>query len=78
MQTTVDPLLADVVAKVVKAILHLPTDNRLAYSEAEAATLIGVADYTLRDLRLQGQIRGRKIGKRIFYSKDELITFLAS
>jgi hypothetical protein len=58
--------------------LHLPPDNRLAYSEAEAAKLLGVADYTLRDVRLQGGIRGKKIGNRVFYAKDELVTFLAS
>jgi hypothetical protein len=79
MQATVDPsLLAESVSKVLAVIATLPADNRLAYTESEAAQMLGVADHVLRDVRLRGEIRGKKVGKRWMYPKDTLIQFLAS
>jgi hypothetical protein len=51
--------------------------DRLGYPEAEAAALLGVERHTLRDCRLRGEIHGKKIGKRIVYSRDALVKFLA-
>ena len=51
--------------------------NRLAYTEPEAAALLGIRPYVLRDCRLRGEIAGSKIGKRIFYSRDQLLELLA-
>lgn len=51
--------------------------ERLAYPEAEAAMLLGVARHVLRDARLRGEIKATRIGKRIVYARDELLRFLA-
>ena len=50
--------------------------DRLAYSEAEAAALLGVQRYVLRDARLRGEIAGCRIGKGIRYEREELLDFL--
>ena len=52
--------------------------DRLAFPEAEAASLLGVPRHVLRDARLRGEIDGAKIGKRIVYRTEELLRFLAS
>lgn len=74
------PLIERVVTRVLAQ--HELDDgklgNRLAYSEAEAAALIGVKPYVLRDARLRGEVIGSRIGKRIFYSRDELLKLLAN
>ena len=46
-------------------------------AEPEAAAMFGMKPYVLRDARLRGEISGSKIGKRIFYSRDELLKLLA-
>jgi excisionase family DNA binding protein len=52
--------------------------DRLAYSEAEAAALLGVARHVLRDARLRKEIRAKKIGKGWRYSRAELARFIES
>lgn len=52
--------------------------ERLAYPEAEAAAAMGVPQYVLRDCRLRGELQGRRVGKRVLYSRDELLRFLAA
>lgn len=75
--------LEPVIRAAVRAVLdelqasEAKLDGRLAFSEAEAAGLLGVARHTLRDCRLRGEIRGRLCGKKILYSRDELVRFLA-
>lgn len=54
-----------------------PLGDRLAFPEAEAAALLGVAPHVLRDCRLRGEIAGRLVGKKIVYSRDSLLRFLA-
>ena len=51
--------------------------GRLSLSEPEAAAVIGIAAHGLRDCRLRGEISGGLIGKRIFYSAEELRRFVA-
>lgn len=51
-------------------------NGRLAYTEAEAASLLGVQPHVLRDCRLRGEIAGVRCGKRINYPRDELLAFL--
>ncbi len=53
-------------------------DGRLAYSEPEAAALLGLRPHVLRDCRLRGELDGRRVGKRILYPRDELLRFLAN
>lgn len=72
------PLVADVVREVLDQTKNNDQrlNGRLAYHEAEAAELIGVARHTLRDCRLRGEITGSRIGKRIVYARDELLRFI--
>ena len=51
--------------------------DRLAFTEAEAATMLGVPRHVLRDCRLRGEISGRKVGKRILYSRESLLRFIS-
>jgi hypothetical protein len=76
------PLIAEVVAQ---ALARLEADRqqlsteRLAYSEAEAAALLGLAAHQLRDERLRGRILASVgPGRRILYTRDSLLTYLAS
>ncbi len=51
--------------------------DRLGFPEPEAAALMGVERHVLRDCRLRGDLYGRKVGKRVVYSRDSLVRFLA-
>ena len=54
---------------------RLPSE-RIGYPEAEAAELLGIGKHVLRDARLRGEIHATKIGKRIVYSRNELMRWL--
>jgi len=75
------PLIVEVV-RAVLAEATLPVSGkdaeRLAWPEAEAAALLGVARHVLRDLRLRGEIRSTKVGGRISYTKKHLTDYLLS
>ena len=72
------PLIERVVAETIERLDNerAKLGNRLGHPEPEAAALIGVQRHTLRDCRLRGEIEGRLVGKRIVYSRDELIRFM--
>ncbi|MBI2480722.1 MAG: helix-turn-helix domain-containing protein [Planctomycetia bacterium] len=75
------PLIAAVVAEVLtKAALPVGAKDaeRLAWSEPEAAGLLGVARHVLRDARLRGEIRSTKIGGRVAYTRKHLTDYLLS
>lgn len=85
MQLTLDhealrPLVSQVVQEVVAQQIGQRDvlGDRLMLSESEAAELLGVQKYVLRDARLRGEIKGRLIGKRIFYSRQALVRFAES
>jgi Helix-turn-helix domain len=71
------------ISEAVKATLaqleaddaRLPTD-RIGYSEAEAAGLLGLQRHQLRDARLRGEITARRIGKGYRYGRAALVRFL--
>lgn len=51
--------------------------DRLAYSEEEAAALMGLETHQLRDERLRGRIEASRIvGRRIRYQREDLIKYL--
>jgi hypothetical protein len=50
--------------------------ERLGFTEPEAAALLGLARHVLRDCRLRGEIVGRHAGRKILYSRTELLRFL--
>jgi hypothetical protein len=82
MKITVDddirPLIEQVVTETMNRLEaeRAKLNGRLAYSEAEAAALIGVERHVLRDARLRGEIEGSKVGKRVVYTPDQLKRFL--
>jgi hypothetical protein len=51
--------------------------DRLAYSEPEAARLLGLEPHQLRDERLRGRIAASHIvGRRVRYLREDLIEYL--
>ena len=74
--------LKPVIAAIVHAVLDDIRDNesklngRLAFGEAEVASLLGLARHVLRDCRLRGEIKAGKVGNRIVYSRSQLLEFL--
>jgi hypothetical protein len=71
------PLVEQIVAEVLR-MLPAPADNRIAYTEPEAAAMLGLPRHVLRDCRLRGEITGRRVGKRVIYGRQVLMSFLAS
>ena len=51
-------------------------DERLAFTEAEAAVLVGLPRHSLRDARLRGEVEATKVGRRILYRRDQLLKML--
>lgn len=72
------PLIRQVVLEVLDSIRTQGDrfNGRLAYSEAEAAALLGVQRHVLRDCRLRGEVKARRIGKEYRYCEAELRKFL--
>jgi hypothetical protein len=67
-----------VVEEVAAAIgTRTGDDDQLAYTEAQAAKLLGIATHQLRDARLRGEIVATKVGGRIGYERSELLAYLA-
>jgi hypothetical protein len=75
------PLVQAVVAEVVAALEkdRARIGDRLAYSEQEAARLLGLEPHVLRDERLRGRISASQVvGRRIRYTRDDLLAYLAA
>lgn len=64
------PLVQQVVAEVLAD--RPRSAERLAWTEAEAAELLGLARHQLRDRRLEGRVRPAKVGKSYLYSRQDL------
>ena len=81
MQLSVDPeevrsIVREIVNQVLSAI-DWP-NGRVALDEAEAAQACGVGRHVLRDLRLAGKIKGRKLGRKIVYTREDLLNALSA
>lgn len=77
-EATLRALVRPIVVEVVAAIgSRVGDDDRLAYLEPEAARIIGIASYQLRDARLRGEIVATRAGGRIAYERSELVAYLA-
>jgi hypothetical protein len=75
------PLIAEVVRETLAALEadRARLGDRLAYSEAEAAALLGLHAHQLRDLRLSGKLAASKIvGARVAYTRQDLADYLAA
>ncbi len=51
-------------------------NGRLAFTEPEAAALLGVKPHVLRDCRRRGELAGAKVGSKIVYTRGDLLEFL--
>jgi hypothetical protein len=72
------PLVEIVVTETIKQLEaeRAKLDGQLAFTEAKAAALIGVAPHVLGDARRRGEVSGSKCGKRVVYTREELLVFL--
>lgn len=74
------PLVREVVAEVLEqaeAERAKLNDHRIAYSEAEAARMLGLERHQLRDERTRGNIGASVVvGRRIRYTRDDLLEYL--
>lgn len=72
------PLVEQLVAEAVRRleINRDQLDGRLAFHEAEAAALLGLQRHVLRDARLRGEVMASRIGKRVVYTREELLRLL--
>ncbi len=73
-QDDLRPLIREVMAEVL-ATCDWP-QGRIALTEAEAASACGVNRHVLRDLRLAGKIMGRRLGKKVVYTRSDLLAAL--
>jgi len=73
------PLIQRIAAEVVAELSRtLPGDDRMAYSEPEAADMLGLRPHVLADERRRGRIGyARIVGGRIRYTRDHLTRYLA-
>jgi Helix-turn-helix domain len=75
------PLIRQIVTETLAAVeadRAKLTPNRLAYTESEAAGLLGLRPHVLRDIRLAGRISSsRGPGRRILYQPSDLLAYLA-
>lgn len=74
------PLIAEVVSEVLTRLEaeRAKLGDKLCYSEEEAARLMGLEPWQLRDERRRGRIGASQIvGRRIRYTRDNLLAYLA-
>lgn len=67
---TLRPLVANIVAEVIQ---QTGDRNRIAYSEKEAAQLLGMAPHQLRDRRLEGKVKATRLGREYRYTRQDLL-----
>lgn len=77
------PLVALIVSEVLQQLqdarLGPGQPEQLAYTEAQAAKLLGLQRHQLRDARLRGEIPARRRGgegSRVMYTKADLQEYL--
>ncbi len=77
LRPVIEAVVAEVTARLEEDRAKL--DGRLAYSEPEAARLLGLQPHQLRDERLRGNIGASAIvGRRIRYTRQDLMDYLLS
>jgi hypothetical protein len=77
--TELEPIVRKVVAEAIVELerQRATVGNRLAYTEPEAADLLGLRPHQLRDERLRGRIEHtRVVGGRVRYTRDHLLRYL--
>lgn len=81
IQLTIDRhLLRELVEDVLRetiGVLDWPS-GRIALDEGEAAEACGVRRHVLRDMRLTGQIKAQKLGRKFVYTREDLLAAIRS
>lgn len=75
-----DEAFAELVREIVRrtvAELCWPPD-RIALTEPEAAAVCGVGRHVLRDLRLAGRLAGTRLGRKVVYTRTQLLDGIES
>jgi hypothetical protein len=73
------PLIAEVVEQTLARLeaAKAAVPERLAYSEPEAAALLGLEPHQLRDERRRGRITASQVvGRRVRYLREDLVNYL--
>jgi excisionase family DNA binding protein len=73
------PLIVEIVEQVVARLeaARAQIPERLAFSEAEAARLLGLGRHQLREERRRGRISShRVVGKQVRYAHQDLLAYL--
>jgi len=68
-------LIREAIDEAIGAIDWPP--GRIALDESEAAKACGVARHVLRDLRLSGQIKAHRLGRKVVYTRPDILTALS-
>ncbi len=57
---------------------QIPANGRIAFTEEEAARMLGLESHQLRDERRRGRIAASSIvGRRVRYTREDLLAYLA-
>ncbi|HUT13608.1 MAG TPA: helix-turn-helix domain-containing protein [Thermoguttaceae bacterium] len=77
-QDALRPLIRLAVAEALERmeVERAKFNGRLAFTEPEAAVLLGVKPHVLRDCRRRGELQGAKVGSKIVYTRADLLEFL--
>lgn len=73
------PLVRELIREVVLELMESEwqMDDRIAYPEHEAARMLSMTQFQLRDERLKGRIRATQIsGRKIRYTRQDLLDYL--
>ena len=75
-----EPLVQRVVTEALAQFdAARPSSDRIAYSEQEAAALLGLEPHQLRDERYRGRLRAyRVVGGRVRYLREDLLAYATS
>jgi hypothetical protein len=76
LQPLIDAAVRSTLSQIQAADAKLGA--RLAFTEPEAAAAMGIARHVLRDARLRGELKAKRVGKRLLYSRAELSRYLES
>jgi len=76
--SVIRPLVQQVVAEAISRLEESGRQHgsQLAYTEAQAAAMLGVKPHVLRDLRLSGEVEASRVGMRIVYTRESLTRLL--
>jgi len=76
--TDLRPLMETIVKETLRIIdeSSRATGERIAFTEPEAAALLGIAPHVLRDRRLDGEVSASRCGRRILYKRSDLFRLL--